>query len=283
MRVGYIGLGTLGKTMVRRLISEGVELTLWNRTRNKCEGLGMKIASSPAELISSVDTLFLNLFDSQAVNTVLGGEKGILSGDCKGKIIVDTTTNHFEPVAAFYEKTKKAGAHYLESPVLGSVVPALQGNLTVLVSGDREPYGKVLPLLERIGRNIFFLEEPGLATKMKLINNLALGSFMATIAEALSFGEAVGIDKENVLDILAAGGGNSLVLNAKREKLLKEDFSTHFSTDCIYKDLHCLQDLASTLKKPLFSASAVKELFGLARSMGMGGEDFSAIYKVVKS
>ena len=101
MRVGFIGLGTLGKTMVRRLISEGVELTLWNRTGRKCEGLGMKIASSPAELISSVDTLFLNLFDSHAVNTVLGGEKGLLSGDCKGKIIVERA---FTPPPGFKPK-----------------------------------------------------------------------------------------------------------------------------------------------------------------------------------
>jgi len=282
MNVGFIGLGTLGRTIAKRLISEGVELNLWNRTRKKAHGLGMKVADSPAALVSSVDTLFLNLFDSEAVKDVMTGEEGLLKGDCKGKIIIDTTTNHFEPVKDFHINIKKAGGGYIEAPVLGSVVPASQGKLTVLVSGERESYGKVLPLLERIGRNIFFLEKPALATKMKLINNLTLGSFMATIAEALSFGEAAGIEKENILDILAAGGGNSLVLNAKREKLLKEDFSTHFSTDCIYKDLHCLQDLANTLKKPLFSATVVKELYGLARSRGMGKEDFSALYKVLK-
>lgn len=282
MNVGFIGLGTLGKAMAKRLLSEGVKLVLWNRTREKAKEFGLEIADSPAALVSAVDVLLLNLFDSEAVNAVMQGNKGILKGECRGKIIIDTTTNHFNPVKAFHSRVREAGAAYIEAPVLGSVVPASQGNLTVLVSGERTPYGKVLPLLERIGKNIFFLEEPGLATKMKLINNLTLGSFMATIAEALALGENVGIARKDVLDILAAGGGNSLVLNAKREKLLKEDFTTHFSTDCIYKDLHCLQDLAASLGKPLFSATVVKELFAAARSKGMGKEDFSAVYKVVK-
>ena len=117
---------------------------------------------------------------------------------------------------------------------------------------------------------------------MKLVNNLALGSFMATIAEAVVLGEAVGIEKSVVLDILASGAGNSMVLNAKREKLLKEDFSTQFSSALIYKDLHYLQDLSRTIKRPLFTAGAVKELYGMTFSRNIDKMDFSAIYRIMK-
>lgn len=282
MKAGFIGLGTLGRTMAERLISEGVELTLWNRTMEKSKGLKAETAGSPADLVAGVDILFLNLFDSDAVEAVLSGKEGILKGDCKGKIIIDTTTNHFDPAVRFHETCKEAGASYLEAPVLGSVAPASQGKLTVLVSGEKGPYETALPYIQKIGEKIYFLEEPGLATKMKLVNNLTLGAFMAAIAEAVVFGEAIGIEREKVLDILDNGGGKSLVLSAKKEKLLKEDFSTHFSTECIYKDLHCLQDLAKDLKKTLFTGSTAKELFGRARSKGLGGEDFSAIYKALK-
>jgi len=282
MKAGFIGLGHLGKSVAKRLISEGIELMVWNRTREKASDLGALIADSPAALVSQVEILFMNLFDSAAVEAVLAGKDGILKVDCTGKIIIDTTTNHFELVAYFHELLRKQGVFYLESPVLGSVVPASQGALTVLVSGEKNAFDKALPYIEKIGKNIFFLEKPALATKMKLINNLALGSFMATIAEALAFGESAGINKSKVLDILGTGAGNSMVLNAKREKLLQEDFSTHFSSALIYKDLHYLQDLARALKRPLFTGSTAKELFGMTFSKGMDSLDFSGIYKIMK-
>ncbi len=282
MKAGFIGLGHLGKAMAKRLISEGVELTVWNRTREKAEDLGVKVADNPAILLSGADIIFMNLFDSAAVESVLTGKGGLLSGDCTAKIIIDTTTNHFDSVAAFHEMLKEHGAFYLESPVLGSTVPASQGALTVLVSGEKGSFEKALPYIEKIGKSIFYLEKPALATKMKLINNLALGSFMATLAEAVAFGEHAGIEKSKVLDILASGAGNSMVLNAKKEKLLREDFSVHFSSALIYKDLHYLQDLARTMKRPLFTGSIAKELFGLTFGRGLETMDFSAIYTILK-
>jgi len=282
MKAGFIGLGHLGKTIAKRLISEGVELTVWNRTKEKALDLGIPVASTPAALMSGVDVVFLNLFDSDAVSAVLEGPDGLLSGDCNGKIIVDTTTNHFDRVAGFYEAARIRGAVYLEAPVLGSVMPASQGALTVLVSGEKSGYERVRPLLEKIGKTIFYLEEESQATKLKLVNNLVLGTLMATCAEAVAFGEAVGVDRATVVDILLAGAGNSMVLNGKKNKLINEDFSTHFSSSLIYKDLHYLQDLAKTLRKPLFTGSAVKELYGMTYAMGIEGEDFSAIYKLFK-
>ncbi len=281
MHIGFIGLGHLGKAIATRLLDCHHALTVWNRTPSKAQGLKAEVAQTPAAVADS-GIIFLCMFDSTAVQTVLTGKDGLLSGNIAGKIIVDLSTNHFKNVASFHEVCAKAGCTYLETPVLGSVVPASQGALTVLVSGDEAGYEKVKPVLADIGKNIFYLKKTGLATKMKLINNLALGSFMATLAEALALAEDCGIAREEVLDILAAGGGSSLVLNAKRNKLLVEDFSTHFSSALIYKDLHCLQDLAYEQKKTLFTGSVVKELFARTFELGFAHEDFSAIYKVFR-
>ena len=182
----------------------------------------------------------------------------------------------------FHARCRAAGAHYLECPVLGSVVPALKGALTVLVSGDKSAFENSRNLLEQIGTPPFYLEAPAQATKIKLINNLALGSIMATIAEALSLGEAAGIDKKELLDILAVGGGKSLVLDVKKQKLLDEEFSVHFSSALIYKDLHCVEDLAFSLKQPLYGAALVKELYARTYAEGIEAEDFSAVYKLFK-
>ncbi|MDA8106993.1 MAG: NAD(P)-dependent oxidoreductase, partial [Nitrospiraceae bacterium] len=213
MKTGFIGLGHLGKAMAKRLMSEGVELIVWNRTREKASELGTEIAESPSGVAAKADIVFMNLFDSAAVRAVLMDKGGLLEGDCRGKIVIDTTTNHFRDVVSFHEVLHERGGSYLECPVLGSVVPALQGNLTVLVSGAAAAYEKAKPLLEKIGKHIFYLEKPSLAVKMKLINNLALGAFMAAIAEAVAFGEKAGIEKKEVIDILSAGAGNSLVLS----------------------------------------------------------------------
>lgn len=282
MHAGFIGLGHLGRAIANRLLECGHTLTVWNRTPSRAAGMDVQAAGSAAAVADGAGIIFLCLFDSSAVESVLTQGKGLLSGDISGKIIVDLSTNHFAEVTAFHELCSRAGVDYLEAPVLGSVVPASQGALTVLVSGNKEAYEAVRPVLGQVGNQLFFLGKPGLATRMKLINNLVLGTFMATLAEALVFGEEVGVGKQEVLDILQAGAGNSLVLNAKKDKLLTEDFSAHFSNALIYKDLHCLQDLAYELKKPLLTGSAVKELFARTYGAGIEEQDFSAVYTLLK-
>lgn len=283
MKIGFIGLGSLGSAIAGRLASCGHELLVWNRTREKAEASGFPVADSPADLVSRSEVVCLCLFDSTAVRDVLSREDGICSVDLSGKVVVDFTTNHYKEVVAFYDLCRARGGEYLESPVLGSVVPASKGELTVVVSGNEDAFKRVeAPLLSCIGAHIFYLGEPGLASKMKVVNNLTLGVFMAAIAEALAVGEAAGISRQTVLDILSVGGGESLVLRAKKDRLVKEDFSTHFSNALIYKDLHCLEDLAYELKKSVPTAAAAKELFAQTFARGCAHEDFCAVWKVVR-
>ena len=283
MKVGFIGLGNLGSAIAKRLEMMGEELIVWNRTVQKAKEKGFEnLAKSPKELIQTCDTVFICLFDSNGVRDVLTMEDGLLSADLQGKTIVDLTTNHFKDVLDFHEMVTETGGKYLESPVFGSVVPASKGEVTVVASGVEEVFLTCKPLLEKFASNIFHLPEPSNASKMKLINNLCLGSFMVTIAECTALGEACLIDKKDLLEILGVGGGKSLVLAAKTAKLIEEDFSPHFSNAAINKDLHCLQDLAYSLQRPLYSASVTKELFSKAKMEGLGEEDFSSVYKLFK-
>ncbi|MGA2919080.1 NAD(P)-dependent oxidoreductase [Methanoregula sp.] len=282
MKIGFAGLGHLGSAIAQHLIAEHVDLIVWNRTPGKAAGLGVPIAKTPRELMDDSDIVIMNLFDSDAVDEVMNGKNGLLAGDCQGSLIIDTTTNHFERVLAFHEQARDHGARYLECPVLGSVVPASAGKLTVVVSGEKTAFDEAKPVLSKIGSTIHYLGEPALATKMKLINNLVLGSFMATCAEAVALGEAAGVERTRVIDILLSGAGNSMILSAKKEKLANAEFSTHFSSALIYKDLHYLQDLCRIMRRPLFIGSTVKELFAMTRSKGYDDLDFSAVYRVFK-
>ncbi len=284
MKAGFIGLGTLGRTMAERLISEGVELTVWNRTGIKAEGLKATIVESPAQVFESAEVIFLNLFDSDAVHDVITGRGGLLECDeAKDRVIIDTTTNHPSSALLFHGLLEEYGSKYLDSPVLGSIVPASKGMLTVVSSGDKIAYERALPFIKKIGSTFFHFDEPALASKLKLINNMLLGSIMSAIAEGLAIAEDCGVTKEQALDVLGAGAGKSLVMDAKRQKLLDEDFSNHFSSAAIYKDLHYLQDLARELKRPLITGSAAKEAFAMTFALGIADEDFSGIYKVFKS
>ena len=283
LRAGLIGLGRMGKAMASRLKAQGVELHAWNRTLTKARELDVLLSDTPAALISKADTIILSLYDSAAVREVLTMRHGALSADLKGKTIIDTTTNHWNEVLSFHSILSGRGANYLESPVLGSIVPAMTGSLTMLVSGEEASYRRALPVIEKLCADIFFLREPGLATRMKLLNNLLLASFMATIAEALSLGEKAGLDRALSLDIFSKGAGASAVLDAKREKVLKNDYGAHFKCSLMYRDLHNLQDMARALKTPVFTAGVVKELFALTLSRGWGEEDFSAVFKAIKN
>ena len=282
MTIGFIGLGNLGTAIAKRLASMDENVVVWNRSKAKVDALGFPSKASPKELIESCDIVMMCLFDSNGVRDVLTMPNGLLSADLNGKIIIDFTTNHFNDVLEFHTLISEKQGRYLESPVLGSVVPASKGELTIVAAGEEALFLTCKPLLEKLATTLFNLKVPGMSSKMKLINNLCLGSFMATIAECTALGVACGIDKAELLDILGAGGGKSLVLAAKTQKLINEDFSPHFSNAAINKDLHCLQDLAYSMNRPLYTASVVKELYSKMREMGKGEEDFSSIYQLFK-
>lgn len=282
MKIGFIGLGNLGRAICTRLSSLDMELIIYNRNKDKIKDLPYKKANTPKELLQECEVVFMCLFDSAAVRNILTGENGLLCEQLKGKTIIDLTTNHYEEVLEFHKMVNDIGGNYLENPVFGSVAPALNGALTVVSSGKKEVFENVKPILEKIAIEIFHLEVPSSATKMKLINNLCLGSFMATLAECTALAENCEIPKAKALEILGVGGGQSLVLKAKTQKLINEDFSAHFSNNAINKDLHLVQDLAYNLNQPLYTAAIPKELFSKMKMMGKGEEDFSSIYQLFK-
>ncbi len=281
-RVGFIGLGALGKAIARRLIDEGVDLVVWNRTLEKAQDLGVDVVRSPADLWSLTDRVLVIVFDSDASREVIFGENGLVSGDIEGKTVIDMTTNRYRYAEWAYQKLKDRNAFYLDAPVLGSVVPARRGELTMVVGGDREVFEENRDLFAKFCKNIYYLGAAGMASKVKLINNIVLGGIMVLLSEAVAFAEKAGVNKEQIIEILETGAGKSYILDVKKKKLLEEDFSTHFSVDLIYKDLHYAQELLKDLNLFSFVASAVRETYGLARKSGFGSLDFSAVYRLFK-
>lgn len=282
MKVGLIGLGNMGYALAQRLLSQGVQLVVWNRDEGRAEGLNVLIADSPRGVLPEVSMVILSLFDSAAVEAVLTQEHGLLTEELEGKIIIDTTTHNADRVERFHIMVKEHGGSYLEAPLLGSIGPALQGKLTMVVSGSRDVLDEATPLLQKFASKIFHLEPPGQATRVKLGNNVVLACWMAALAEGLALTERAGIPPKQFLEILAHGAGNSGLLLAKRDKLMTLDFSPHFSASAAHKDLHCALDLGFSLKCPMFSSAAVKELYAVLMARNEGDLDISALYALMR-
>ncbi|MBZ4681665.1 MAG: 6-phosphogluconate dehydrogenase [Thermodesulfobacterium sp.] len=283
MKIGFIGLGTLGREIAKRLISQGVELIIWNRSKEKAKQLELELVETPKDLISMVDKVFIIVSDSEASKKVIFGKDGLVEGDIQGKTIIDLTTNHYRYVVEAEKELKQKGAYYLEAPLLGSVIPAQRGELTVLVGGDQNKFEEAKDIFEKFCRNMIYLGEVGKATKLKLINNMVLGGYMAVLAEAMAIGEKAGLEKELLLEVLSKGAGRSYVLEVKKQKLLEGKFEPHFSVELMYKDLHYAQDLFKDFKAFSMVLQNVKEVYGFARSKDLGHLDFSVVYKIFKT
>jgi 3-hydroxyisobutyrate dehydrogenase len=282
MKVGYAGLGNLGRAMAERLLAEGVDLTVWNRTPEKAEGLGAPVASSAADLMSAVDVCFVCVRDERAVEELAYGPDGLLTGACAGKVVVDCSTNRYDAAPGFRRQFANAQVSYVEAPVLGSVVPARSGQLTVLVCGEDDAYERVEPLLRTIGSRVDRFPEAGQPTRMKLVANYVMGTIMAAIADGVALGESAGLDRAQVLDILASGPGRSMVMEGKRPKIESGDFSPHFAAALVYKDLGYAGELSRDLHRPFFLGDITRDLYALTFGLGRGDDDLSVIYEAVR-
>ncbi len=278
MRVGFIGLGTLGKEIALKIKENGFEIKVYNRTKEKTKGF--EAVDSPRDLVSFSDVIFIIVSDSLASKEVIFGENGLAKENLEQKVIFDMTTNHYAYVSEASQKLKELGAYYIDSPLIGSVVPAKKGELIMLASGDKDIIEKFRPIIKSFSKEVIYCGDPPKATIAKLLNNSVLASLMISIASAVRLGEKAGFKKEEIIDILSKGAGSSNLLNVKKEKLLNEDFDTHFSIENIHKDLHYFEDLLKDLKTFSFLGSAAKQTFSLAIKENLSNLDISAIYKI---
>ncbi|MBZ4672240.1 NAD(P)-dependent oxidoreductase [Deferribacterales bacterium Es71-Z0220] len=279
MKISFVGLGKLGSAIATNL-SSYYDIVGFNRTFEKVKNV--KIKASSLKEIAENDIIILNLSDSIAVDEILFGENGLINFGLNNKIIIDTTTNHFESVLNFHQKLSDLNSSYVEAPVIGSVVPALNGQLTVLASCGDDVFGKIEHILKHIGKKVIHFTKEGLATKLKLINNLVMSNIMFAISEALAFGEKIGIEKNNIMEVLENGAGNSLIFNAKKEKLLTENFDAHFDLKTLLKDLNYADEMFEKYSLPILS-NCTKNIYSIASNMGYSEKDFSSIYMFLKN
>lgn len=284
MRVGFIGLGHMGRPMAGRLAGSEFPLTVWNRSPGRTAALaaaGAAVAGSPAELAASSDVVITMLSDAAAVRAVLAGPGGVLPAMPAGGIVVDMST--IGPAAAreLGGHAAEHGVGFVDAPVSGSVALAEQGMLTTMAGGPLTAFERVRPVLARLTRAQLYLGPPGAGAAMKLAVNILIAATNQAVAEALALAAGSGIDPAAAYDTLTSSAVSSPFLEYKRQAFLDPGAApVSFTTALMSKDLGLALSVAGGTPLPV--TAAARQFLEVSCAAGLAGADFACVARVLR-
>ncbi|MDX3457580.1 NAD(P)-dependent oxidoreductase [Streptomyces sp. ME02-8801-2C] len=278
-QLAFIGLGNMGSGMAHRLLDREYQVTVFNRTAAKAGPLveaGALLADSPEQAVKGHRVVLLSLSDEQAVDEVLFGR--VVPVLEPGSLIVDTSTVSPGYAREVAERLAAKGLRRVEACVVGNPLQAREGALRVYVSGAEEDLAEVRPVLESIGSQVLHLGAPGTATSMKLILNLLLGAQVASMAEAVAYGVAAGLDREQLITSIAESGFSSVVMRFRAALMRTSSYEpAFFRADLMEKDIRLATAAAQESGLALPVLNTVRERFAAVVAAGDGPKDASVI------
>lgn len=285
MKVGFIGLGTMGLPMTKNLIKAGYEVWVHSRSRGPIEEavkLGANEAKSATDLAEKVDFVMTALPMPEDINKVYFGEEGILAGAKPGTILIDHSTAGPDLNHKIYEAGKKKGVHFLDAPISGGPMGAEAATLTIMVGGDKEVFDKANKVLNAMGKKILYMGESGNGSVAKLINNMLVGVHTVALSEAFVLGEKSGLNSKELAEVIKNSTGHSYMIDRVLPLIQERDFKQRFSIDLLYKDMGLATSMGDQILVPLNLAKLAKKMINDAKEEGFGYEDVAAIIKPIE-
>ena len=285
LKVGYIGLGLMGKSIARNILKAGFPLVVHNRSSASVDELvreGANAANSPAEVAAQVDAVFTNLPDSPDVEKVALGEKGIIEGTHPGLIFVDNSTIKPASTRMIAERLSAKGVLSLDAPVSGGDIGAKNGTLTIMVGGPSEAFDKVMPVFNAMGKTVTLVGDSGAGQVAKAANQIMVAAQMAAMGELLIFARKAGVDPKKVVDAIKAGAAQCWTLDVKPPRLFAGNRAPGFKAYMQLKDMRIVMETARQYDLPLPSAAENTKLFEKMIELGMGELDNSAVIGVIE-
>ncbi len=284
MKIGFIGVGAMGKPMACNLLKAGYAVSVFDLSENAVKEMqekGAKACGSVAELSQYSDMIFCSLPNAEIVQNTMLGEKGVFKHCQKGTIIADMSSVSPACTKKMEAEAKKYELRYMDAPVSGGVAGAAAGTLTIMIGADKDLFEQTKAVFSVLGKNIYHVGEAGAGDAIKLVNNLLLGCNMAAIAEALILGTKCGLSMETMKEVISVSSGKSYAFDAKVEKFIMEgNFSGGFAVDLQHKDLLLALESAKDERVPVPMTAQALQLFEAARAKGQGREDMSCVVKV---
>lgn len=287
MTLGWIGVGKMGLPMALRLIDRGYLITVFDIREEALHPLiahGAQTAKSPADVASKVQIVLVSLPTPEIVQEVALGTNGLINGSGM-RVYVDLSTTGPQVGELVANRLGEKGIVTLDAPVSGGVPGAEKGTLTVMVSGSFAAFEQVRPILEVIGKKVFYIgEKSGLAQMMKLVNNLLSATVLAASSEAFVLGVKAGLDPEIMLRVInASSGRNSATEDKFPKSILPRTFDWGFKNDLVYKDLKLCLEQAEVLGVPMWVGNVVRQLWAYVISQGGGPHDYTTIIQYIET
>ncbi len=284
-RVGFIGLGIMGRGMAANLLKAGFALTVWNRTTSRADDLvaaGARLASSPAELAAECTLICSCVSDTPDVREVLLGEQGVIHGAQAGSLIIDLSTISPHGARAIGMELVSHGLHFLDAPVSGGSEGAAKGTLSIMVGGDPEQFTRALPYLQAMGKTITHVGGSGDGQTVKLVNQILVVGTMLAVSEALTFAKASGVDLQKTLAAVSGGAAGSWMLANRGPQCIARDWRPGFTIDLQQKDLRLVLQAADQVGAPLLATSQIYQLYRVLQQAGLGHEGNHALIKALE-
>jgi 2-hydroxy-3-oxopropionate reductase len=285
LKVGYIGLGLMGKSVARNILKAGFPLVVHNRSRAAVDELvseGAAVADSPAEVASQVDVVFTNLPDTPDVEKVVLGENGIITGAHDGLIYIDNSTIKPTSARMIAEKLSAKNIFALDAPVSGGDIGARNGTLTIMVGGDASALEKVMPVLLAMGKTVTHVGDAGAGQVAKAANQIMVAAQMVAMGELLVFSKKAGVDPRKVVDAIKGGAAQCWTLDVKPPRLFEGNRNPGFKAHMQLKDLKIILDTAREYDIPVSGTVENTKLFQQMIDSGMGELDNSAVVGVIE-
>jgi 3-hydroxyisobutyrate dehydrogenase-like beta-hydroxyacid dehydrogenase len=280
MRIGFLGLGTMGAPLANNLRRAGHVVTVWNRTPAKAEPLvkkGAKLAATPRACATGQDLVFTCVTDEKALEAVLAGPEGALAGIEAGSILVDTSTAGVQEARSVEERCKAKGVLFVAAPLLGSRAAAEKAQLVVVMGGSAAAREKARPAVAAISARCIELESAPQAALMKLVVNAIGGAMITGFGEALALGASGGIDLAKIIEVVQASSFHSPIYLMKGEQILGGDYAPRFAISLAEKDQRLAQEAAAQQGAKMPINAAVRRLFADAMESGRGDKDLCAV------
>jgi 3-hydroxyisobutyrate dehydrogenase len=283
--IGWIGLGAMGTPMAANLLRVGYEVHVYNRSKERAEPLlqaGAQWAQSPREVSEHSNVIVTMVADAAAIEQLLTMSDGILASDLQGKTVVNMSTIGPGDSRKFAEMVRQRGGDFLDAPVSGSVKPAQEGQLIILVGGAAEVLERCRPMFDVLGKSSIHFGDVGNGSAAKLVINSLLGMMMQGISEALVMASGLGLNKDHVAELISESALNSPLFQVKKGMLLQEEFPPAFALKLMAKDLKLAADEAIRHNVPLPVITTVLNTYLAANANGKGDLDVSSVYLQLK-
>jgi len=280
--VGFIGLGIMGRPMVRNLARAGYQIIVYNRSQDDIDEVLADVpqataAASARAVAEQVDTVITMLPDSPDVSEVVFGEVGILPAMNAGDLLIDMSTIAPATAIAVNDALAERGASALDAPVSGGDKGAIAGTLSIMVGGSAADFDRALPLFEAMGKTIVHVGGPGAGQTVKACNQIVVAIHYAAVSEALLLGARAGVDPEKVVQVLSGGLAASRVMEMRGPGMIAHQFEPGFRIDLHRKDLNIAMSTGREFQAPLPVSALVTQLYESMAARGDGQLDHSAL------